>query len=104
MILFFYLQGRESKHLQIKSYLKHTPASTATTRWQVISRHEFAEQILLTECLGRDSYRRPKSEIEREKVKLPTEESLAEEQAVLDAIKESCREKTIVQSLQKYRH
>ncbi len=94
------MQGRESKHQQIKRYLAHSPPSTASTRWQTVTKHEFAEQILLPDATGKDFFSRPKSG--KENVKLPNDPLLVQKKAVLDLIQASVDGKSIDSGLQKY--
>lgn len=97
------LQGREAKHQQVKKYLAHTPATSACGKWQLVSRSEYAEQVLLPEALGTDGYNRVVAEIERCKVKMPSGELLQQE-VLMAHIKLSVDQKKTHQTLEKYIH
>ncbi len=99
------MQGRESKHQQIKGYLKHTPSTNAEQKWQIVSKHEYAEQLMLPLATGQDSYSRTKFEAERNKVKQPSTEALSDEVLdVLQMIFKSGEDKVIHPTLSRYVH
>ena len=97
------MQGRESKHKQIKSYLKHTPSTSAQGRWAIVSKHEYAEQFMLPLATGEDSYNRSKSDIARNQVKLPSQDKLSDEvKNLMELMFKSAADKTIHPDLRKY--